>query len=206
MIQGAGAPKPDSLASAESAGKFDLEPGTPRARPTLHYNRHQPIEASRTPGHFTHSRSRSRIRTNSPDSTSGGGIDVRRPPPRIQTCRVSCTDEIFGTRTAARSALKCRLDQANLLHDLCLQLLQLVAVDRGTYGRYERQPTPHRLRAIPQEAMERQASRTGPPRNVHEPLAVRRPRDELRNLGDTVDGLLERLPSADDAPKRLRSQ
>jgi hypothetical protein len=33
-------------------------------------------------------------------------------------------------------------------------------------------------------------------RNVHERLALRGPRDELRNLADTVDGLLERLHSA----------
>jgi hypothetical protein len=40
-------------------------------------------------------------------------------------------------------------------------------------------------------------------RKVHERLAVRGPRDELRNLGDTVDGLLERLHSAYDAQKRF---
>jgi len=38
-------------------------------------------------------------------------------------------------------------------------------------------------------------------RNVHERLALRGPRDELRNLADTVDGLLERLDSAFDAQK-----
>jgi nitrate/nitrite-specific signal transduction histidine kinase len=38
-------------------------------------------------------------------------------------------------------------------------------------------------------------------RNVHERLALRGPRDELRNLADTVDGLLERLDSAVDAQK-----
>jgi hypothetical protein len=40
-------------------------------------------------------------------------------------------------------------------------------------------------------------------RNVHERLALRGPRDELRNLADTVDGLLERLDSAFDAQKRF---
>jgi len=40
-------------------------------------------------------------------------------------------------------------------------------------------------------------------RNVHERLALRGPRDELRNLGDAVDGLLERLDSAFDAQKRF---
>jgi len=40
-------------------------------------------------------------------------------------------------------------------------------------------------------------------RNVHERLALRGPRDELRNLADTVDGLLERLQGAFDAHKRF---
>lgn len=40
-------------------------------------------------------------------------------------------------------------------------------------------------------------------RNVHERLALPGPRDELRNLADTVDGLLERLHSALDAQKRF---
>ncbi|WP_221762607.1 cell wall metabolism sensor histidine kinase WalK [Nonomuraea sp. WAC 01424] len=40
-------------------------------------------------------------------------------------------------------------------------------------------------------------------RNVHERLALPGPRDELRNLADTVDGLLERLHSAFDARKRF---
>ena len=40
-------------------------------------------------------------------------------------------------------------------------------------------------------------------RNVHERLALRGPRDELRNLADTVDGLLERLDSAFDAQKHF---
>ena len=40
-------------------------------------------------------------------------------------------------------------------------------------------------------------------RNVHVRLALRGPRDELRNLADTVDGLLERLDSAFDAQKRF---
>jgi signal transduction histidine kinase len=40
-------------------------------------------------------------------------------------------------------------------------------------------------------------------RIVHERLALRGPRDELRSLADTVDGLLERLHSALDAQKRF---
>jgi signal transduction histidine kinase len=40
-------------------------------------------------------------------------------------------------------------------------------------------------------------------RNVHARLALRGPRDELRNLADTVDRLLERLDSAFDAQKRF---
>lgn len=40
-------------------------------------------------------------------------------------------------------------------------------------------------------------------RNVHERLALRGPRDELRNLADTVDGLLERLDRAFDEQKRF---
>lgn len=40
-------------------------------------------------------------------------------------------------------------------------------------------------------------------RNVHERLALSGPRDELRNLADTVDGLLERLHGALDAQKRF---
>jgi nitrate/nitrite-specific signal transduction histidine kinase len=40
-------------------------------------------------------------------------------------------------------------------------------------------------------------------RNVHERLALRGPRDERRNLADTVDRLLERLDSAFDAQKRF---
>jgi len=40
-------------------------------------------------------------------------------------------------------------------------------------------------------------------RNIRERLALRGPRDELRNLADTVDGLLERLDSAFDAQKRF---
>lgn len=39
--------------------------------------------------------------------------------------------------------------------------------------------------------------------NVHERLALPGPRDELRDLADTVDGLLERLHSALDAQKRF---
>lgn len=40
-------------------------------------------------------------------------------------------------------------------------------------------------------------------RNVHERLAVDGPRDELRNLADTVDSLLGRLETALDAHKRF---
>ena len=39
--------------------------------------------------------------------------------------------------------------------------------------------------------------------NVHERLAVTGPRDELKDLADTVDGLLERLEAALDAHKRF---
>jgi signal transduction histidine kinase len=40
-------------------------------------------------------------------------------------------------------------------------------------------------------------------RNVHERLAVTGPRDELKNLADTVDGLLGRLAAAFDSHKRF---
>jgi signal transduction histidine kinase len=40
-------------------------------------------------------------------------------------------------------------------------------------------------------------------RNVHERLAVEGPRDELKDLADTVDGLLVRLETALDAHKRF---
>ena len=40
-------------------------------------------------------------------------------------------------------------------------------------------------------------------RNVHERLALRGPRDELRNLAHAVDGVLERPDSAFDAQKRF---
>jgi signal transduction histidine kinase len=40
-------------------------------------------------------------------------------------------------------------------------------------------------------------------RNVHERLAVTGPRDELKNLADTVDGLLGRLETALDSHKRF---
>jgi signal transduction histidine kinase len=40
-------------------------------------------------------------------------------------------------------------------------------------------------------------------RNVHERLALDGLRDELRNLANTVDGLLERLESAFDAQKHF---
>jgi signal transduction histidine kinase len=40
-------------------------------------------------------------------------------------------------------------------------------------------------------------------RNVHERLAVTGPRDELKNLADTVDGLLGRLEAALDSHKRF---
>jgi signal transduction histidine kinase len=40
-------------------------------------------------------------------------------------------------------------------------------------------------------------------RNVHERLAVAGPHDELRNLADTVDGLLGRLEAAFDSHKRF---
>jgi signal transduction histidine kinase len=40
-------------------------------------------------------------------------------------------------------------------------------------------------------------------RNVHERLAVAGPRDELKNLADTVDGLLGRLEAALDSHKRF---
>jgi nitrate/nitrite-specific signal transduction histidine kinase len=40
-------------------------------------------------------------------------------------------------------------------------------------------------------------------RNIHERLALRRPRDELRNLADTVDGLLEGPHNTFDAQRRF---
>ncbi|MDN3357249.1 HAMP domain-containing sensor histidine kinase [Actinomadura sp. DC4] len=40
-------------------------------------------------------------------------------------------------------------------------------------------------------------------RNVHERLAVTGPRDELKNLADTIDGLLGRLDTALDSHKRF---
>jgi signal transduction histidine kinase len=40
-------------------------------------------------------------------------------------------------------------------------------------------------------------------RNVHERLAIEGPRDELKDLADTVDGLLGRLETAFDAQKRF---
>jgi signal transduction histidine kinase len=40
-------------------------------------------------------------------------------------------------------------------------------------------------------------------RNVHERLAVTGPRDELKNLADTIDGLLGRLEAALDSHKRF---
>ena len=40
-------------------------------------------------------------------------------------------------------------------------------------------------------------------RNVHERLALRGPRDELRKLADRVDRPLERLDRAFDAQKRF---
>jgi signal transduction histidine kinase len=40
-------------------------------------------------------------------------------------------------------------------------------------------------------------------RNLHERLAVSGPRDELRQLGDTIDGLLGRLEAAFDAQRRF---
>ncbi|GAB2829921.1 ATP-binding protein [Actinoallomurus bryophytorum] len=40
-------------------------------------------------------------------------------------------------------------------------------------------------------------------RNVHERLAVTGPRDELKNLSDTIDGLLGRLEAALDSHKRF---
>jgi signal transduction histidine kinase len=40
-------------------------------------------------------------------------------------------------------------------------------------------------------------------RNVHERLALTGPRDELRNLADTIDGLLGRLDAALDSHKRF---
>jgi signal transduction histidine kinase len=39
--------------------------------------------------------------------------------------------------------------------------------------------------------------------NLHERLAMLGPRDELRQLGDTIDGLLERLQGAFDAQRRF---
>jgi signal transduction histidine kinase len=39
--------------------------------------------------------------------------------------------------------------------------------------------------------------------NLHERLALDGPRDELRDLGDTIDGLLERLEGAFDAQRRF---
>src|SRR5207249_2339662 len=39
--------------------------------------------------------------------------------------------------------------------------------------------------------------------NLHERLAVPAPDDELKDLGDTIDGLLERLETAFEAQKRF---
>ncbi|MGH2947839.1 MAG: HAMP domain-containing sensor histidine kinase [Solirubrobacteraceae bacterium] len=39
--------------------------------------------------------------------------------------------------------------------------------------------------------------------NLHERLALEGPRDELKDLGDTIDGLLERLEAAFDAQRRF---
>jgi nitrate/nitrite-specific signal transduction histidine kinase len=40
-------------------------------------------------------------------------------------------------------------------------------------------------------------------RNVHQRLAVAGPRDELKDLADTVDGLLGRLEAALDSHRRF---
>ncbi|MCO5997536.1 sensor histidine kinase [Actinoallomurus rhizosphaericola] len=120
--------------------------------------------------------------------TSGGGVFTKQPvPPDLQRLTSQLDAEVARQHAAQMHAL---LVQSGI----ALTIMVVVSVVLGwlVAGRVLR----------PLRTMTSTIRRISA-RNVHERLAVEGPRDELKDLGDTVDGLLGRLETALGAHKRF---
>ena len=124
---------------------------------------------------------------------------------RLSTLRVSAgpghggrTGGIVTTTPSATDSL--RAQQAADLHQLLVQsgiALAIMAVASMALGWLMTGRTLRPLRAITA------ATRRISERNLHQRLALGGPGDELKDLGDTIDGLLARLDAAFDSQRRF---
>ena len=114
-------------------------------------------------------------------------------PPRIRKALGSQA----GQRVIAGLTTEQRLADLNTLELWSAIALGIMAVASGGLGWVVAGRVLRPLRTI--TATTRQISEA----NLHERLALPGPRDELRTLADTIDGLLERLQGAFDAQRRF---
>ncbi len=114
-------------------------------------------------------------------------------PPRIRKVLGSKA----GQRVVAGLTTEQRLADLNTLELWSAIALGIMAIISGALGWVVAGRVLRPLRTI--TATTRQISEA----NLHERLALPGPRDELRTLADTIDGLLERLQTAFDAQRRF---
>jgi len=134
---------------------------------------------------------RSCLTTGSLATVQPGGVPLEAPPSASTELTTQCATWVQGQVNAARAGYL-----TSLLTDsgIALGLMAVAALGLGwlVSGRVLRP-----LRTITLKAQQISAS------NLNERLALRGPDDELKELGDTVDGLLARLETAFAAQRQF---
>jgi signal transduction histidine kinase len=131
-------------------------------------------------------------RTNFVSYTNGPGAPTGAPRPSSPTDRLGPISSAMQAQADGQRALA--LHQLLVESGTALAIMVVLAIGLGwlVAGRILR----------PLRTMTASIQRISA-RNVHERLAATGPRDELRELSDTVDGLLQRLETALNAHKRF---
>ncbi|WP_030443355.1 sensor histidine kinase [Actinoplanes subtropicus] len=134
----------------------------------------------------------------------GGGSVVMTQHSRLSDGREDVTTYLLGTASDERIGAALRVlgeqQQADMLHQLLVKsgiALGIMAVLAAFLGWLVAGRVLRPLQTMTVRIQHISA------RNVHERLAVAGPRDELKGLADTVDGLLGRLAAALDSHKRF---
>jgi signal transduction histidine kinase len=141
-----------------------------------------------------------------PPSGSGGVINLRTPAAKFvikgkQTKVPPTVSRLLGS-ASGRAAVQFVGSQQRIadLHQLEIEsaiALAVMAIIAALLGWYVAGRVLRPLRTITAAAQEISEA------NLHRRLALPGPRDELRTLADTIDGLLERLEDAFDAQRQF---
>ena len=122
-----------------------------------------------------------------------GTVRVRRPPPGVN----ALIQTPAGKEVIRLAGSQQRVADLHQLEVESAIALAIVAIISGALGWLVAGRVLRPLRTITATTQQISAA------NLHERLAMRGPRDELRGLADTIDGLLGRLQAAFDAQRRF---